>query len=156
MTQFLFETYPINWIIDERGPEMLLNAEFMRMAFIQCGLMEHCPDMDIRQIDWRRLVDNWNLPVKVKGGARNLYRMGEAKERPALSSSGMFAEPEHLPPGMRMSGGSLIVDGNAVRAAGAKDELSKAVRGLLDAAEESRGQAAGDIPLSPNLQGGKP
>ncbi len=82
MTEFLYNTYPVNMIIDERGPEMLLNAESMRMALLSSGVMDpaHC-EMDVNEINWRRVVDNWNLPVKLSKSGRNPYRMGDAKKR---------------------------------------------------------------------------
>lgn len=82
MTEFLYNTYPVNMIINERGPEMLLNAESMRMALLSSGVMDpaHC-EMDVNEINWRRVVDNWNLPVKLSKSGRNPYRMGDAKKR---------------------------------------------------------------------------
>ncbi|HZP02635.1 MAG TPA: hypothetical protein VFD30_20460 [Terriglobia bacterium] len=76
MTQFLYNTYPINMQIDEAGPELLLKPGITD-AFVMCGLLEGC-DLKIEEINWRRVVANWNLPVKVKRDGRNPYRMGEA------------------------------------------------------------------------------
>jgi hypothetical protein len=77
MTQFLYNTYPVNMIIDEAGPEMLLNADFMRMAVTSSGIMQGC-EMDIGEVDWQRVVENWKLPVKIQKSPLNPYRMGES------------------------------------------------------------------------------
>jgi hypothetical protein len=79
MTEFLYNTYPVNSIIDRAGPEMLLQADFIRQAFLSSGIMERS-EMDIREVNWQRVVANWKLPVKVKLTPRNPYRMGDAKE----------------------------------------------------------------------------
>jgi hypothetical protein len=78
VTQFLYNTYPANSIIDERGPEMLLSPGIGE-AFISSGLMDRA-DMDIREVDWKAVVANWDLPVKIAKDPRNPYRMGEAKD----------------------------------------------------------------------------
>jgi len=76
MTQFLYNTYPINMQIDEAGPELLLNP-LIRDAFLASGLLGHC-DLNIDEIDWAELVKNWNLPVKIQKSGLNPYRMGES------------------------------------------------------------------------------
>lgn len=76
MTQFLYNTYPINMQIDEAGPELLLKPG-IREAFLACGLLEHC-DLTIDEIDWQRVVNNWRLPVQISKDGRNPYRMGES------------------------------------------------------------------------------
>jgi hypothetical protein len=94
MTEFLYNTYPVNMIIDERGPEMLLNAECMRSALLSSGVMDpaHC-EMDVNEINWQRVYDNWNLPVKVKKSGLNPYRMGDAKEESRFGNRfGFFSE----------------------------------------------------------------
>lgn len=84
VTEFLYNTYPANSIIDERGPEMLLHPQ-VGEAFVQSGLMGRA-DMDIREVNWQTVVANWYLPVKVaKNNPRNPYRIGDAKrQREAL------------------------------------------------------------------------
>ncbi len=76
MTQFLYNTYPINMQIDEAGPELLLNPE-IREAFTRCGLLNHS-DLNIDEVDWAAVVKNWKLPVKVHKSGLNPYRMGES------------------------------------------------------------------------------
>ncbi len=92
VTQFLYNTYPVNMIIDEAGPELLLKGgvtgwcdpnvpagvSFAAQAMVAAGIMNQC-EMDIREVDWQRVVDNWNLPVKIRKSSTNPYRMGEAK-----------------------------------------------------------------------------
>ncbi len=77
MTQFLYNTYPINWQLDERGPELLLHP-MIREAFLSSGVMERC-EMSIDEVNWERVVANWNLPVKVTNDGTNPYKMGDAK-----------------------------------------------------------------------------
>ena len=83
VTQFLYNTYPINLQLDETGPELLLKPG-IREAFLACGIMERA-DLTIDEVNWQRVVDQWNLPVEIaKNGGRNPYRMGEsprARER---------------------------------------------------------------------------
>lgn len=133
MTQFLYNTYPVNMIIDEAGPEMLLNAGFMRMAFTQAGILQNC-DMDIAEIDWQRLVDNWKLPVKITRDGRNPYRMGDSP-RAGKGRGGMlpplgFHGPPELPPGVKLSGGTLIVDVTQLK--GGEGGLADAILGLVE------------------------
>jgi hypothetical protein len=79
MTQFLYNTYPINQQIDEAGPELLLKP-LVAECFRASGLLDDC-DLKIEEIDWARLVANWKLPVKVTKGAKNCYTMGESRAR---------------------------------------------------------------------------
>lgn len=76
MTQFLYNTYPINMQIDEAGPELLLKPGIAE-AFVSCGLLDGC-DLKIEEVNWQRVVDNWKLPVKITKDGRNPYRMGDS------------------------------------------------------------------------------
>ncbi len=76
MTQFLYNTYPINMQIDEAGPELLLKPG-IREAFLSSGLLAHS-DLNIDEVDWERVVANWDLPVKIQRSGMNPYRMGES------------------------------------------------------------------------------
>ena len=87
MTQFLYNTYPINMQIDDSGPELLLNPA-IREYFIRCGLLAHS-DLNIDEVDWTEVVCHWKLPVKIQKSGMNPYRMGEsprAWSRPPLFS----------------------------------------------------------------------
>jgi hypothetical protein len=84
MTQFLYNTYPINMQIDEAGPELLLN-QGIREAFVRCGLLSHS-DLKIEEINWQQVVANWALPVKAPRGPRNPYRMGESPRAQARNA----------------------------------------------------------------------
>lgn len=78
MTQFLYNTYPINMQIDEAGPQVLLNP-LIRDAFLMSGILDGC-DMSIEEINWHYLVENWSLPVKIQKTGLNPYRMGESRQ----------------------------------------------------------------------------
>jgi hypothetical protein len=88
MTQFLYNTYPVNMQIDIAGPELLLKLH-IREAFLMCGVLNDC-DLHIDEIDWRRVVENWSLPVKVAKSALNMYRMGDhARQKKAVADAGL-------------------------------------------------------------------
>lgn len=92
MTQFLYNTYPVNMQIDEAGPELLLKRGVVE-AFESCGLLSHC-DLKLNEINWQWLVANWKLPVKIAKDSRNPYRMGEGKRRgAALAAAGIGQSP---------------------------------------------------------------
>jgi hypothetical protein len=74
VTEFLYNTYPANTIIDESGPELLLKPG-IREAFLQSGLMDRA-DLNIDEVNWQNIVTNWHLPVKAKRTAVNPYTMG--------------------------------------------------------------------------------
>ena len=76
MTQFLYNTYPINMQIDEAGPQLLLNP-LIRDAFLMSGLLANS-DLKIDEISWEAVVKNWDLPVKIIKSGMNPYRMGES------------------------------------------------------------------------------
>jgi hypothetical protein len=144
MTQFLYNTYPINMQIDEAGPELLLKPGVCE-AFEASGLLNGC-DLTIGEINWQRVVDNWNLPVAInKKDPRNPYRMGDSPragkgkngDLPPLGFS--RAEPG-LPAGVRMSGGTVIVDAEKYRAnrgpKGDSSGFTEALDGLLKALDK--------------------
>jgi hypothetical protein len=76
LTEFLYNTYPINMQLDEAGPELLLKPGIPE-AFAGT-ILKGC-EMDISEINWAYLVENWNLPVTIqKKNPQNPYRMGES------------------------------------------------------------------------------
>ncbi len=75
VTEFLYNTYPVNEQLDRSGPQILL-VPHMRQAF--APILKNC-DMSVDEIDWPTIVRNWSLPVKTKRGPRNPYTMGEYK-----------------------------------------------------------------------------
>jgi hypothetical protein len=141
MTQFLYNTYPVNMLIDEAGPEILLNAEFMRMAFTQAGIMERC-EMYISEVNWQRVVDNWKLPVKVTRDGRNPYRMGDSPR----AGKGRDGKLPRLGFGSRDLSGSLTITvdpktGKPLANGQPMDddpELADAMGGLLGALKKQR------------------
>ena len=76
ITQFLYNTYPLNMQIDEAGPELLLKPHIPQV--FDMFLKQSGCDLDINEIDWKRVVDNWYLPVTVHKDPRNPYRMGDS------------------------------------------------------------------------------
>lgn len=76
VTQFLYNTYPVNLQIDEAGPELLLKPG-IREAFLSSGLLDDC-DLDMREVNWNDVVANWEKPVKTVLTGQNPYRMGDS------------------------------------------------------------------------------
>ena len=76
VTHCLYNTYPINWQIDEAGPELLLTPG-LREAFLSCGMLDHC-DLNIDEVNWSQVVANWSLPVKHQKSPTNPYKMGDS------------------------------------------------------------------------------
>lgn len=88
---FLRNTYPPNIQLAESGPKILLYpmvqekfADIMRV-----GLSDAAPD----EIDWQRIVDNWELPFreKVKPSASNPCSQAELDEVAAGTRPGLGA-----------------------------------------------------------------
>ncbi len=68
---FLRNTYPPNMQLAESGPEILLirHIQDVFVGIMKAGFADANPD----EIDWQRIVDNWELPFlkKVKPSASN-------------------------------------------------------------------------------------
>jgi hypothetical protein len=93
MTQFLYNTYPVNMQIDQAGPDLLLKPGITE-AFIACGLLDGC-DLNIEEVNWRCVVMNWNLPVRIQKSGKNPYRMGDKRrQEDALAKYRADAERE--------------------------------------------------------------
>jgi hypothetical protein len=90
VTEFLYNTYPVNEILDRSGPQILL-VPHMRNAF--APILQDC-DMGVDEINWALIVQNWSLPVKTKRGARNPYSMGEYAERERAKQAQEKAQDE--------------------------------------------------------------
>ena len=62
ITQFLQNTEPINALIGTKGREMLLNPMVQEQigVILKAGLS----DCHIAEIDWQRVVNNWDMPFK--------------------------------------------------------------------------------------------
>jgi hypothetical protein len=132
-TEWLINTYPLNLHFDENGPEHLRHpqiqeqfAEMMRVAKADAR-----PD----EIDWERVIANWDLPVQVvKGNPRNPYTPTHPKRA---------ARREYRPPnpGIKTIGEmgpiTSIEEMNAI-SPGLGDEFRAAVRGLRPEAKDSR------------------
>jgi hypothetical protein len=74
VTEFLANTYPPNMLIEEspHGPAILLFPQIQEqfVAIMKAGNA----DMDPAEINWQTVVDNWNLPLKVKTSPMNPHR----------------------------------------------------------------------------------
>jgi hypothetical protein len=93
VTEFLYNTYPINEQLDRAGPEILLHP-LMSKAFQP--IVAQC-DMNVEEIDWQLVVANWHLPVEVRLTATNPYRMGDMRKR-ALTVDNLRIEDSRLRP----------------------------------------------------------
>ena len=88
---FLRNTYPPNIQLAESGPQILLipHIQTVFAGIMEAGFADANPD----EIDWQRIVDNWELPFskKVKASAMNPCSQQELDEvaagtRPGLGS----------------------------------------------------------------------
>ncbi len=68
---WLRNTYPVNLLLAQSGPKSLLFPHIQEQftGIMRTGFADAKPD----EIDWQRIVDNWELPFKnkVKGTAMN-------------------------------------------------------------------------------------
>jgi len=88
---WLRNTYPPNIILAESGPKVLLYQHIQQQfaGIMRIGFADAKPD----EIDWQRIVDNWELPFphKVKARSQNPCSQLEldeiaSGERPGLGS----------------------------------------------------------------------
>lgn len=81
VTEFLANTYPPNMIIEEspHGAAILLFPQIQEQfaAIMKAGNA----DMNPEEINWQLVVDNWNLPLKVKASPTNPHRPGDSLMR---------------------------------------------------------------------------
>jgi len=92
---FLRNTYPINMLLAEFGPKGLLLPHIQKqfMGIMRAGFADAKPD----EIDWNRIVENWDLPFpkKIKPNSTNPCSQQELDEiasgqRPGLGTSGLM------------------------------------------------------------------
>lgn len=81
ITHWLMCCYPLNTILDEKGPESLLRpGETERIAPI---LAVFHADASPDEIDWERVVANWELPLPpIEPTATNPYQPWHPKRAP--------------------------------------------------------------------------
>lgn len=100
---WLRNTYPPNILLAESGPKILLYPIIQEKFadLMRAGLSDATPD----EIDWQRVVENWDLPFpkKIKPSPMNPCSQRELEEiaagkRPGLS----FVPPEPDPLGGKM------------------------------------------------------
>lgn len=94
---FLRNTYPPNIQLAESGPEILLILHIQKLFadIMKVGFADANPD----EIDWQRIVDNWELPFlkKVKPSASNPCSQEELDEVTAGTRPGLGAVVEDSP-----------------------------------------------------------
>lgn len=90
---WLRNTYPPNILLAQSGPEVLLHPHIQKqfIGIMRVGFADAKPD----EIDWQRIVDNWDLPfpTKIKPSCMNPCNQKEidaikAGTRPSIGSSG--------------------------------------------------------------------
>lgn len=90
---WLKNTYPPNILLAQSGPEVLLHPHIQEQfaAIMRVGFADAKPD----EIDWQRIVDNWDLPfpTKIKPSCTNPCSQEEinaikAGTHPGIGSSG--------------------------------------------------------------------
>lgn len=96
---FLRNTYPPNIQLAESGPEILLvpHIQTVFADIMKSGFADAIPD----EIDWQRIVDNWELPFSkdVKTSAMNPCSQQELDEIAAGTRPGLgqvFTGPSRL------------------------------------------------------------
>ncbi|MBA7676117.1 hypothetical protein ES703_84358 [subsurface metagenome] len=94
---FLRNTYPPNIQLAESGPEILLipHIQTVFADIMKAGFADANPD----EIDWQRIVDNWELPfpTKLKTSGMNPCSQKELDEVAAGTRSGLGAVTEDSP-----------------------------------------------------------
>lgn len=94
---WLRNTYPPNILIAQSGPEILrypmIQEKFADI--MRCGLSDATPD----EIDWERVVENWDLPfpTKLKTSGMNPCSQKELDEIAAGKRPGLGAVREDSP-----------------------------------------------------------
>ncbi len=88
---WLRNTYPVNLLLATSGPKSLLLPHIQEQftGIMRIGFADAKPD----EIDWQRIVDNWELPFKnkVKGTAMNPASQDVLDMEPEMQ-----AREEHL------------------------------------------------------------
>ena len=86
---WLRNTYPPNILLAKSGPKILLYPHIQKQfaGIMQTGLADAKPD----EIDWDRIVENWDLPFphKIKPGPSNPYNQRELEEVTAGKRHGL-------------------------------------------------------------------
>lgn len=90
---FLRNTYPPNIQLAESGPEILLIPHIQKLFadIMKAGFADARPD----EIDWQRIVDNWDLPFpsKIKPSGMNPCSQKELDEIAAGTRPGFIDTP---------------------------------------------------------------
>ena len=148
---FLRNTYPPNIQLAESGPEILL-IPYVRTAFadiMKAGFADANPD----EIDWQRIVDNWELPFrkKVKASAMNPCSQEELDEVAAGTRPGLGTitetDPRQTVCGCKKAGPITSFEELNQIMPGLGDEFKKLMRSLdkTRGSMKDFGDAAGPI-----------
>jgi len=145
---FLRNTYPPNIQLAESGPGILLIPHIQKVFadIMKAGFADACPD----EIDWQRIVDNWQLPFrkKVKPSASNPCSQEQLDAVAAGTEPGLGAVTETNPRNT-VCGCKPITSFDELNQVmpGLGDEFKKLMRSTERAAEslEDFGDAAGQI-----------
>jgi hypothetical protein len=144
----LRNTYPPNIQLAESGPEILLMPHLQEIFtnIMRAGFADAIPD----EIDWQRIVDNWELPFpkKVKTSAMNPCSQEELDEVAAGTRPGLGAITE-TDPQQTVCGCKPITSFDELNRIdpGLGDEFKKLMRSIDKTRESMKdfGDAAGPI-----------
>ena len=102
---WLRNTYPPNILLAQSGPKVLLHPHIQEQfaEIMRVGLADAAP----AEIDWNRIIDNWNLPFpnKIKPSCTNPCNQQELDEITAGKRLGLgrMAPPKSDPLGGKMT-----------------------------------------------------
>ncbi len=95
---WLRNTYPPNILLAQSGPKVLLFPHIQEQftEIMKIGLADAKPD----EIDWQKIVDNWELPFpnKLKPSSGNPVRQKELEEIAAGTRPGLGGGPTIIGP----------------------------------------------------------
>jgi len=143
---FLRNTYPPNIQLAESGPGILLIPHIQKVFadIMKAGFADANPD----EIDWQRIVDNWELPFlkKVRLSASNPCSQEQLEAVAAGTEPGLGAITENSPL-IKKRGTITSFDELNQIVPGLGDEFKKLMRSTKRAAEslEDFGDAASQI-----------
>ena len=90
---WLRNTYPPNMLLAQSGPNVLLYTHIQEQfaELMKVGFADANPD----EIDWQRIVDNWDLPfpTKLKTSGMNPCSQQDLDEMAAEPNPGLFDRP---------------------------------------------------------------
>lgn len=104
---WLRNTYPINMLLAQSGPKSLLYPHIQEQfaGIMRIALADASPD----EIDWERIVENWELPFphKMKPGPMNPCSQEQLEEVASGKRPGIGC---YTPPKPDPLGGKLVIE----------------------------------------------